>query len=199
MNNKKVFAGGWALAFSCLLYGCAGSQKTTTSASSGPDCNYARVGAVMMRLETGSPSQVSGKNLPGNYTVFTADNEKAFFTAAKKLDGTAAIQLPSGCRRFRLSLSDAMSPEMMKRYPDLVSLKGSAADGTDLRLDWDGTSMRGQVVENGKSYLLEPHVTGIQKVYLLYSKDDVTTTPRRSFEQKQTAPPQRQRTPAADR
>ncbi len=179
MTQKKVSAGLLGLASCCLLLGSCTGGKKTTSAGANPDCNYARVGSVTMHLEAGRPSEVSGNDLPRNFTVFTATNEKAFFAAAKKQGGTALIQLPSGCRQFRLSLSDAMSKELMARYPELVSLKGSSADGTDLRLDWDGTSMRGQVLENGKSYVIEPHVTGgVRKVYLLYGKEDAAAPKR---------------------
>lgn len=182
MDLKKVSVGLSALALcAILLESCAGSQKTA-SVSSNKDCNYAKAGAVTLNLNADKALQVSGNDLPRSYTVFTADNEKAFFAAAKKQGGTAAIQLPSGCRQFQLSLSETMSPQMMERYPDLISLKGISTDGTDLRLDWDGTHMRGQVLENGKSYLLEPRTARSGPVYILFDKADATT-PRRSFEQ----------------
>ena len=197
MFQKRFSAGLFALfASGFFLISCSSSQKTASKAIQ-KECNYARAGGVVMNLETSRSTQISGNNLPKNYTVFIASNEKDFFQTAKKEGGMAALELPSGCRQFRLSLSGTMTPQMMERYPDLVSLKGNSENGADLRIDWDGTAMRGQIIENGKSYVLEPHASSGKHVYLFFSKDDVTV-PSRPFEKSNHSELKKQQ-PAVDR
>lgn len=175
--NKKQFLAAAVLVLGVGGASCNSSRKMTAGGPKG-DCNYATAGAVTMTLTAEPVSAVSGTNLPKSYTVLRAGNEKAFFKTVRKEGGTAAFQLPSGCRQFKLSLSETMSPQMAERYPDLVSLKGVSEDGTDLRLDWDGTVMRGQILEAGKSFLLEPQAAGSGNVYILFNKADVTLSPR---------------------
>lgn len=179
MNKKQILSAA-VLVLGAGFAACNSSRKMTAA---GPksDCNYASAGSATMNLTPQAAALISGTDLPKEYSVLKAENEKAFFAAAKKEGGTAAIQLPLGCRKFRLSLSETMSPQMAERYPDLVSLKGVSENGADLRLDWDGTSMRGQIIEAGKSFLLEPRTDVGAHVYILYNKDNATT-PRRPFE-----------------
>jgi hypothetical protein len=91
------------------------------------------------------------------------------------------IPMPSGCKGFSVTVSETMSPELAAKYPELASLKGSAPDGSDLRLDWNGTAMRGQVINGGDTWFLEPTVLGSQTFYLIYHKNDAAAT-KKPFE-----------------
>ncbi len=181
MGTKKAILSCTIGLFAALFGGCTAAKKTI-SAKSDKGCNIAQADNTIMRLTTASLSTVSGSALPRTYTVFTATGEQSFFEAARN-GGTAAFTLPSGCKNFRVSLSETMSAELAKRYPNLISLKGNNMEGDDLRLDWDGLQMRGQILTEGKSYLIEPHkTTAGGDAYILFDKADAAT-PRRPFEE----------------
>lgn len=91
------------------------------------------------------------------------------------------IPLPAGCTNFSVTVSSTMSPELAAKYPDIISLKGSSEAGADLRLDWDGTQMRGQVILRGDTWLLEPFAAGGKTFYLVYHKADASAT-KKPFE-----------------
>lgn len=91
------------------------------------------------------------------------------------------VPLPSGCKRFSVTVSQTMSPELAAKYPDIISMKGSADDGSDLRLDWNGKEMRGQVVSGADTWFIEPYSSGTQTCSLIYHKNDASAT-KRPFE-----------------
>lgn len=67
-----------------------------------------------------------------------------------------------------------MSAGLQEKYPDLISLQGNGVNNksADLRLDWDGTQLHGQLLYNGSTFLITPVATNSGIVYLFYDKND---------------------------
>ena len=124
---------------------------------------------------------------PTNYRVYSLDSAqaKAFFNAARASKGKTVIPLPAPyeCRNFELSESGAMSDELKKKYPDIVSLKGTddATKKSDVRLDYDGNKVRGQIIWAGEVYLITPVKGENGYYYMVYAKKDTGET-KKAFE-----------------
>ncbi|RYD52211.1 MAG: hypothetical protein EOP52_08555 [Sphingobacteriales bacterium] len=167
---------------------CTAPQKTV-AVESPTGCNLVQAGAATIRLTSVDGKKLqfirTGQTIPTAYSAYTLTGGSDFFQAAKTQPAQASLRLPSGCQQFTLTRSETMSPELARKYPQLVSLKGGGTGGRDLRIDWDGQVMRGQVIEMNKTYLIEPYNTASGTVYLVFDKADVPTV-RRPFESENT-------------
>jgi hypothetical protein len=119
--------------------------------------------------------------LPRQYQVYRINERrlKQFLKAAANNKGEPfRISLPVsdeiGCRIFDLNLSGTMSPELAKKFPELLSFKGTAVENknANLRLDYDGQKMSAEITWNGEIYIMSAWKSGAVTYYLLFLKKD---------------------------
>lgn len=129
-----------------------------------------------MWKEVKTVNPVSAAALPKKYKAYevNVDSLSAFFRTAKHRSCAVVIPVADGCEPFMMRVSDAMSPELRGKYPDLVSLQGNGVNNkaADLRLDWDGRQLQGQLTFNGSTYLIAPVAVQNGIVYLIYDRND---------------------------
>lgn len=129
-----------------------------------------------MWKEVKTVKPVSAASLPKQYKAYevSADSLNAFFRAARHKSCAMVIPMTDGCEPFVMRVSEAMSPELRNKYPDLVSLQGNGVNNkaADLRLDWDGRQLQGQLIFNGSTYLIAPIAGQDGIVYLIYDRND---------------------------
>lgn len=119
-------------------------------------------------------------NLPVAYHVYTVEETQLnrFFETAVEQSSDKEVKtvVPlggAGCQVFTVKRSGTMSPELSKKYPELVSLSGTGTNGTgDLRLDFDGKKMNGQVIWRNETYLISPVEHSNKTYYIIYKKSD---------------------------
>ncbi len=158
-----------------LLAGCGSGSKKLTSA---PACPATAVPAVLFYPARLSPSPEEEARLPKAYTAYrvSADEWRAFAAKVKERgpgERTGlALPMKHGCTAFSTTVSSTMSPELAAKYPALASLQGEASDGAKLRLEWDGSKARAQVLHGSEAWYLEPFDVAGDVFYLLYNKAD---------------------------
>jgi|SRR5690606_16657174 len=121
------------------------------------------------------------RKLPKKFQMFAVNKQElqAYLTAANVSGVQSIIALPIsegiGCRRFEVSPSGTLSPELAKKYPQLISLKGVSAENeqADLRIDFDGEKMEAQINWNNQIFYISswPAHSG-ELYYLVYKKED---------------------------
>lgn len=168
------------------LCGCAATGKLT---GTGNSCGTADTGQSPDLLWTSLPQSDTAGLFPFpkplKYELYAVRPEQvrrffAFFRAlpedsSKAPDITLSVPLPHpvNCRRFSVRQSDVLSPALRQKYPDLIALRGTNPEaGGDLRLEYDGEKMKGQVLWQGQVFLLEPLQKDNGYVYLVYTKED---------------------------
>lgn len=202
MNTRSIFPALTGLAL--LLAGCSTSKKTvnqTARASGVPVCTNNAADSLQLEwYKVNNPLQTDLTNytLPAHFNTYTISTDrqlKAFFIKAKTTAAPFSVPLsgPDDCRAFTTQVSGAMSAELAAKYPEIVSLKGrsEANANADLRLDYDGSQMRGQVIWSDKVYIIDPVKYGNSTVYIVYDKND-TSVPKNSFESNPTQQKQQQ-------
>ncbi len=127
------------------------------------------------------PSKQASAQLPRKYSVYITDAAKLrkFLSAIKNNANTQTeIVLPlseqSGCAAFQVIPSGTLSPELSKKFPQLVSLKGTAVQdkNTSVRLDYNGSELNAEILQGGVSYIIAPWKKGKKTYYLVYKKED---------------------------
>lgn len=114
--------------------------------------------------------------LPKAYKAYTVEHGqlKRFFDAANAGEAQTTVPLPSpaGCIVFTVKPSGTLSEALRKKYPNMVSLSGTGSSGGDIRLDFDGEKMNGQVIHRSETYIISPTASGEKTYYLIYKKSD---------------------------
>lgn len=196
-------AGVWMM---CATAGCSSSRKLSgavacsNASSTGNSSRVAWLHAPKVDTSFVFPFPLPSKY--GLYEIAAAELNGffAFFKgrasdSAQVRESVISIPLPApaGCQAFRVRHSDVLSPALQQKYPELVALRGvSAEGGHDLRLEYDGVKMKGQVLWQGQVYLVEPLQparTGDNYLYMIYAKEDAGIR-KRMFEQQEQAPPE---------
>jgi hypothetical protein len=174
---------------SLLLLGasCSSSHKTTggniTAKNSTVPASCSNTGKSTTELSWVGVANLTtaaagGKILPAQFETYTIDNNqlKAFFSAAKQPDQRTIVSIPVpapvGCQEFEVRSSSAVPPELAEKFPDMASLQGIGTINRagDLRLDYDGSRLRGQVIWNGQVFLITPVESNGKLVYIIYDK-----------------------------
>lgn len=173
---------------------CRGSKETAASGLSG----VRKVACGKVAIEPDVPHidwfETSGitfdkdkeENLPAAYKVYSLEEVQLqrFFEAAVAEEHMKQVKtvIPLGsmnCQVFLLRKSDTVPEGLGEKYPQIVSLSGTGINGTgDLRLDFDGTKINGQVIWKNDVYLITPIEHSKKIYYIIYKKSD-------SMEQKQ--------------
>jgi hypothetical protein len=189
--KTMLLSGGLFLILGDLAFGqtpgSGSGQHTCNMVVNGKTTSWQRITATKkLKLQP-----VSGKSkLPARYSVYTINDKqlKDFLMAVKKApDNTIEIALPlsaaEDCKRFALANANTMAPGLAARYPELISLKGFAAEDKNagLRLDYDGSDLRAEITWGGTIYLLSPWKSGKKKYYLVYKKEDAGIERKQSF------------------
>ena len=196
------------LAGSLLIISCGRTHIVTDHVGEGgPDTSYfcgSEAGLSWKRTTLPGEGSNEKQRLPKAFNSFLVVNAALFFERAKGEQQEVLIPLPAGCIPFKATSSGTMSGDLQKKYPQLVSLKGSNGAGDDLRLDWDGTTFTGQVLTaaGGKTYFIKPAPGGAANTYLVYDKAD-SRDEKQPFENPRITPPssmpQRMTSPQADK
>lgn len=118
-------------------------------------------------------------NPPKAYKVYTLESSqlKRFFEAAadgnKQTKTVVPLNGAVGCRVFSMKRSGTIPKALAEKYPGLVSLSGNGVEGMgDIRLDYDGNKMNGQVIWKEEVYLIAPVEYDRQVHYIVYKKSD---------------------------
>jgi hypothetical protein len=201
---KKLYGTGLLVA-GLLIVSCSGTKKGSTAQNNGSStkkkiaCSEHKMDADVPHLDwivedNAVLEKMQTLTRPTNYKVYSLDSAQAktFFNTAKTSGGKTVIPLPAPyeCKSFSLSESGAMSDKLKAKYPDIVSLKGTDEDTkkSDVRLDFDGNKVRGQIIWGGEVYLITPVRGEKGYYYMVYAKKDTgekkgtfeTTTPAKS-------------------
>jgi len=133
----------------------------------------------------------AGVVLPAKYIRYSVakDTLQAFFKQLSTPGKTGGIILPidKHCEPFTLRTSGAISAGIRQKYPDLASLQGNGVNtkAADIRLDWNGTQMRGQITFNGAIYYIMSVAEKNETVYLVYNREDSGEV-KQPFEEKKS-------------
>lgn len=194
----------------CAIAACSSSRKLSSTVA----CSNASAQDQSPRVSWSSAPidtpQTLSFPLPAKYSLYEIWGGEliSFFAVfknatpdsaqARELTITIPLPTPAGCQAFRVRRSDVLSPALQQKYPDLIALRGvSAEGGHDLRLEYDGVRIKGQVLWQGQVYLVEPLYPtrkGDKHLYMIYAKEDAGIR-KRMFEQQippeQSSPEQR--------
>jgi hypothetical protein len=205
MKKKGLF---FLFAGSLLLgTACKSSQGTATNGgekhTSGNEvCKMADPNIPHISWVKETEDVLKGKDvvvLPKVYNIYSADSAQLrhFFTVAKsskensKAEVIIPLPQPVGCKVFSVYQSGTMSEELQKKFPDLVTLKGADKETglNDIRMEYNGRMMQGQVTVNGEIYLIAPVSNNNHLYYIVYAKSE-TKEIKRNFEGKQQTDPE---------
>jgi len=116
--------------------------------------------------------------LPLKYSVYTINNEQmqAFFKSLKSA-GQGLMNLPvpgHGCQPFQVKNSGTMSAELAEKFPEMISLKGTAQQNTGgyARVDYDGKKLKVEITWDNETYYIQPWEEEGQLWYVLSDKKD---------------------------
>ncbi|WP_276131981.1 hypothetical protein [Polluticoccus soli] len=119
----------------------------------------------------------SAMSLPSYYQVYALDagELKRYFSLADHNKSTLFF-VPLGsqpnCIQYDITRSDILPDSLKKKYPNLVSLKGKGAGGNDIRLDYDGNVLQGQVISDGEMYYITPLNHNGKIFHMVYKRSD---------------------------
>lgn len=177
MNKSGVIFLMSLVAFSA----CKSSSKLSQSSAGSPGCMSTIAAGIpnIEWVEHGDDVLYDKDNpvmLPKEHKVFSVDNAQAsaFFAHAKANPVEVAIPLPRECKVFNMKESGTISPELSKKFPGLVALKGGEekTGKGDARLEWDGIKITGQVIWDDATYMVMPMQRSGRYYYLVYAKID---------------------------
>lgn len=175
----------WALALCCSC----GNYKTGMTA--GQSAKFLQVACGKVDVDAATPhidwfmtedalsNDRSDITLPVAYKAYVLEQNQLrrfFDSAAVGTEGLkTVVPLPAGgCQLFQVKRSSAMSEALRNKYPQLVSLSGNSVKypENDIRLDFDGTKMSGQIIWRSEVFLITPVAQGKDTYYIVYKKED---------------------------
>ncbi len=119
-----------------------------------------------------------GPQLPKKYVVYTINNEqmRAFFQSLKSA-GHGHINLPvpgQGCQAFHVENSGTMSEALAAKFPEIVSLKGTAQNNKagSVRVDYDGKKLKAEITWENRIYYIQPWEENGTLWYVLSDRKD---------------------------
>ncbi len=133
---------------------------------------------VFEEMSSAISDATAGMALPKKYLHYhiAADTLSAFFaqlrTAGKK--GGIILPVERHCEPFELKASGAMAAALQEKYPAIISLQGQGVNNkaADVRLDWNGQELRGQITYNGATYFITPVKGNNEVTYIVYNRED---------------------------
>lgn len=119
----------------------------------------------------------SAMPLPSDYQVYSLDAKelKRFFSVADDNKSTLFF-VPVGnkpnCVQYDISRSEILPDSLKMKFPQLVSLKGKGTGGDDIRLDYDGNVLQGQIISDGEMYYITPLNHNGKTFHMVYKRSD---------------------------
>jgi hypothetical protein len=187
---------GTALVILALIsLSCKSTRKTASATGTGNTATVSKKVACAEQVKESSQphldwiieensvlDNLTTLSRPSSYRVYSLDSLqlRAFFYSAKGTEGKPGnaktvlpLPTPFECRTYALTESNAMSPKLREKYPDIVSLKGTDESGkADARLDYDGSKVRGQIMWNKEVYLISAVKNNGKTYYMVYLRSD---------------------------
>ncbi len=120
----------------------------------------------------------AGAPRPSAYRILSLDVEQVrqYLQEAHARGIAAAIELPQpdgGFAQFIVVDSGTMPAELQARYPSILSLKGSDAQGRALRLDVSVLGLQAMVFSPDGSWVVRPETLGNTSRYLSFRRADL--------------------------
>jgi hypothetical protein len=183
-----------SLALATLL-SCSTTKKAGNATAKAPKkpvaCASAKLAGSHLtwyEVDTSVAVFPKGARMPASYKVYELDSaELAGFVNSGAQAWQTAVPLPdpTGCQVVSLKQSKTMSEELKKKFPNMVSLQGKseANPESDVRLDYDGTKLRGQIRWGKDVYIINPVVNGKQTYYVIFDKKNAGAR-KQPFEQR---------------
>jgi hypothetical protein len=115
---------------------------------------------------------------PGAYRALTLDGAAmaAYLGNAHARGIATSVSLPQpegGLAEFLVTDSGTLPPELQRKYPDIISLKGSDARGRALRLDVSPLGFQAMVFDPAGVWLVRPEVLGQGDRYLSFRRAEL--------------------------
>jgi len=188
IRHRKATVSGFFMALA-LLQSCQSAHKATASGTtvkaaicaetwlSFPDQPHPMWQEAKVPATAFPPGFVA----PYKYKIYriNQDTLQAFFREFR-LKNDLGMVVPAGktCEAFTMRRSGAMSPELQQKYPDIISLQGNGINNkaAELRLDWDGTQVKGQLTHNENIYYITPVNSSEGLIYIIYDRKDTAET-----------------------
>ena len=84
-------------------------------------------------------------------------------------------QPEGGFADFMVVDSGTLPPELQRKYPDILSFKGSDAKGRPVRLDVSPMGFQAMVFDPAGMWVVRPEVPGAGTNYLSYKRGELAT------------------------
>ncbi len=115
---------------------------------------------------------------PNEYRALTLDTSAvaAYLKSAHERGIATTIALPQpdgGYADFTVTDSGTMPVELQRKYPDIISLKGSDAQGRPVRLDVSPMGFQAMVFDPAGIWVVRPEVLGNGNRYLSYNRAEL--------------------------
>ncbi len=128
----------------------------------------------------------SNFQMPANYSLYTIDSiqlQRFFLRNNASLKTLVPLPLQKECVIVSLTESGTLSEELKKKYPKMITLQGKmdGAPLSDVRIEYDGTKMKGQIKSGDHLYLITPVASGARIFYIVYDKA-TSGIPKQPFE-----------------
>jgi hypothetical protein len=113
------------------------------------------------------------------------DKLKNYITKCESSNHTidkSIIEVPSpdgSLIKFKIQLSNVMSPELQKQFPDIKSYSGNSITNpsTKIRIDLNESGFHALITANQNQWLIEPYCINTKKFYVCYFKSNYSSTP----------------------
>ena len=115
---------------------------------------------------------------PAEYRSLTLDTAMAaeYLKSAHERGIATAIALPEpngGFTDFMVTDSGTLPPELQAKYPDILSFKGSDAQGRQVRLDVSPMGFQAMVFDPAGVWVVRPEVLGSGDRYLSFKRAEL--------------------------
>lgn len=123
----------------------------------------------------------AGFTAPYKYKLYQVNQDtlQAFFSAFRqRSEQGMVIPVGKSCEPLLMRRSGTMSQALQEKYPDIISLQGNGTvnKAAELRLDWDGKQLKGQLSHNESIYYITPVNTGEGLRYMIYDRKETAET-----------------------
>lgn len=160
--------------------------KTTTVVNDGK-CTQLSDGVKLKKLNiTINDNNRKNIPIPQDYEVYSIDaRELQNLIRDIRQQKVKELNLPTPekCYTFMIRPSGTMSEELQKKYPQLLSLRGTDDEQNFADIDYDGKFLRAKINTRMGVYLFEPYETNEGVYYLLFLLKS-SGYPKSNFEQK---------------
>lgn len=167
---------------SILFLGC-GTTAQITSSNSSLNCSFDAQQKSIQWISIDKQENLNLKSfirktkLPDKFTIYQLNiNIEPFLKSIINHSAATLVNVPleDSCITFLVTDANTMSPELAKKYPDIYSLKGIAADNSQnsIRINYNDKNLKMEINKAGQIYFLDTWKGKNGFYYLLYKKED---------------------------